>query len=138
MRRYEDELLCFLIAALAGGRGGAESLVPDDACRPDVSVAASSGTSPTFSWQPDCASGRLEVIHVRSGDLMWGVAGGQSSAGEPPAAIYGGVKYGQVPPEAYALTSTALLSAGQQYRVTLFSVDQRGAATPVGSTRFTP
>jgi hypothetical protein len=138
MRRHGGKLSCFLIAAVASGCGGAESLLPLDACRPEVALAASTGASPTFSWEPDCASGRLEVIHVRSGDLMWGVAGDQPSAGEPPAAIYSGVKYGQVPLGAYALGWTALLSAGQQYRVTLFSVDQRGAATSVGSTTFTP
>jgi hypothetical protein len=138
MWRHGGKLLYFFIAAVTNGCGGAESLLPPDACRFEVALAASTGTSPTFSWEPDCASGRLEVIHVRSGDLMWGVAGGQSSAAEPPAPIYSGVKYGQVPPGAFALGLTALLSAGQQYRVTLFSVDQRGTATAVGSTTFTP
>jgi hypothetical protein len=80
----------------------------------------------------------LEVTHVRSGDLMWGVVGGQASAAEPPAAIYSGVKYGEVPPGAYALSWIALLSVGQQYRATVFSVDQRSAATSVGSITFTP
>jgi hypothetical protein len=127
-----------VIAALASACGGPESLLPADACRPEVALEASTGTSPTFSWEPDCASGRLEVTHVRSGDLMWGVAGGQPSAGDPPAAIYSGVKYGEVPAQAYALSWTALLGAGQQYRATLFSVDQRGVATVVGSTTFTP
>jgi hypothetical protein len=127
-----------LLAALAGACGGAEPLLPPDACRPQVALTASTGRSPTFSWEPDCAGGRLEVVHVRSGDLMWGVVGNQSSSGDPPAAIYSGVKYGEVPPGAYALGWVALLSEGQQYRVTVFSVDQRGVTTSVGSTTFTP
>ena len=116
------QLLSLAVAALAGACGGADSLLPPDACRPQVALGASTGTTPTFSWEPECASGRLEVIHVRSGDLMWGVAGGRDSAGEPPAAIYSGVKYGEVPPGAYALSFIALLSVGQQYRATFFSV----------------
>ena len=59
-------------------------------------------------------------------------------SGEPPAAIYSGVAYGEVPDQAYALSSMALLSDGQGYRLTVFSVDQRALATTVGSTTFTP
>ena len=137
---YSDwvKLVYPAVVATASACGGPESLLPADACRLQVALAVSPGSSPTFSWEPDCASGRLEVVHVRSGDLMWGVAGVQASAAEPPTAIYSGVTYGQVPPGAYALTSLALLSAGQQYRATVFSVDQRGAASSVGSTAFTP
>jgi hypothetical protein len=138
MDRNWRNLLYPAVAALASACGGPESLLPIDACRTQVALAASTGTSPTFSWEPDCASGRLEVLHVRSGDLMWGVVGDQPSAGDPPVAIYSGVKYGEVPPGAYALGWVALLSAGQQYRLTLFSVDQRGVAASVGSTTFTP
>ena len=138
MWRNRDKLLYPAVVVLSSACGGAESLLPPDACRPQVTLASSAGTSPTFAWEPDCAIGRLEVTHVRSGDLMWGVAGDQPSAGEPPAAVYSGVTYGEVPDQAYALSSTALLSDGQGYRLTVFSVDQRGVATIVGSTTFTP
>ena len=138
MCRNWDKLLYPAIVALSSACGGAESLLPPDACRPQVTLAISAGTSPTFAWEPDCVIGRLEVTHVRSDDLMWGVAGDQPSAGEPPAAIYSGVTYGEVPDQAYALSSMALLSDGQGYRLTVFSVDQRGVATTVGSTTFTP
>jgi hypothetical protein len=137
MCRNWDKLLYPAIVALSSACGGAESLLPPDACRPQVTLAISAGTSPTFAWEPDCERSSRSP-HVRSDDLMWGVAGDQPSAGEPPAAIYSGVTYGEVPDQAYALSSMALLSDGQGYRLTVFSVDQRGVATTVGSTTFTP
>ena len=135
MYRNVGNLLYLSIAGFASACGGTES---DAMCRSDVALVVTTGTSPIFSWEPDCAVGLLGVADLQGGGgMMWGVAGNQP-AGEPQAAIYSGVRYGDVPPGAHALIETTPLSTGRLYRVSVYSVDGRGVATSVGSNLFTP
>ena len=96
------------------------------ACTSGVSVAAGSGTTPKFTWTPNCSVAGLFVQRVSDGVNMWTV-----STTDTP--LKSGISYGDetIP----GTTSAALtLTAGTQYRVGLVNATGVELATRL----FTP
>lgn len=102
----------------AGGCSGERGFAPRAACRGAVTVAATSESSPLFTWAPDCAVSRLRVVgppNMGVSDVRWDVRGGQ-------AGIASGVRYGLVPPGATQEVAPRTLS-GTSLNVEVFSAD---------------
>jgi hypothetical protein len=103
------------------------------ACTGAVTIAVSSGTSPSFSWTPAC---RLFFVNVELGATdQWNIISDSTNAIAPP------VHYGLVPAGARQLTASVTpLQVGQTYDVNLFywtgPGPQDGAF--MGSKNFTP
>jgi hypothetical protein len=99
------------------------------ACTGAVTVTVSGGTTPTFSWTPQCAI--VALIVEEGADDRWSVFA-NSDAGFGPGVVYGS------PPVGGSQTAVAQpLRAGVLHNVTLF----RGPlSAPVVSTTksFTP
>jgi hypothetical protein len=98
-----------------------------------VTIAVSSGTSPSFSWTPAC---RLFLVNVElgAGD-QWGIISDSANAIAPP------VQYGVVPAGAEQSTSEVTpLVPGQTYDVNLlyWSGPDAQDGTFIGSREFTP
>jgi len=109
---------------------------PSDAlpvCTDPVTIAVSSGTSPSFSWTPAC---RLFFVNVELGPTdQWSIISDSTNAIAPP------VQYGVVPAGALQSSSGATsLQAGRTYDVNLFYWSGPGAqdGTFIGSRDFTP
>jgi hypothetical protein len=102
-------------------------------CSGQVTIAVSSGLTPSFSWTPAC---RLFFVNVELGAAdQWSVISDGNNAIAPP------VQYGVVPPGAEQSSSGVTpLVAGQTYDVNLFYWTGPGAqdGTLIGSLEFTP
>jgi len=102
-------------------------------CTGAVTIAVSSGTSPSFNWTPAC---RLFFVNVELGATdQWNIASDSTNAIAPP------VQYGVVPAGARQLTPNVTpLQAGQTYDVNLFYWTGPGAqdGSFIGSQNFTP
>ncbi len=95
-------------------------------CTSGVSVAASAGVTPNFTWTPNCSVAGLFVQRVSDGKNMWTV-----STTDTP--LKSGITYGDesIP----GTTSAALtLSVGTQYRVGLVNA----SGTELATRLFTP
>ena len=109
---------------------------PSDAppvCTGPVTIAVSSGTSPSFSWTPAC---HLFFVNVELGATdQWTIISDSTNAIAPP------VRYGIVPAGAQQSSSDVTpLQAGQTYDVNLAYWSGPGAqdGTLIGSQDFTP
>ena len=106
---------------------------PPPVCTGPVTIAVSSGASPSFSWAPAC---RLFFINVELGATdQWSIISDSTNAIAPP------VRYGVVPAGAQQSSSEVTpLQLGQTYDVNLFYWSGPGAqdGTFVGSQEFTP
>ncbi len=106
---------------------------PAAACTGPVTIAVSSGTSPSFSWTPAC---RLFFVNVELGASdQWSIISDSTDAITPP------VQYGVVPAGAQQSSSEVTpLVPGQTYDVNLFYWTGPGAqdGTFIGSREFTP
>ena len=102
-------------------------------CTGPVTIAVSSGTSPSFSWTPAC---RLFFVNVELGASdQWSIISDSTDAIAPP------VQYGVVPAGAQQSSSEVTpLVSGQTYDVNLFYWTGPGAqdGTLIGSRDFTP
>jgi hypothetical protein len=109
---------------------GGDGTGPDNAgpCTGDVTVSVSAGTTPTFTWEPEC---RVIALLVEQGASdMWFLEGmGQG--------IASGVRYGTVPPNAVAEDPALPLVAGTTYEVILFRGTMQDA-TVAAIREFTP
>jgi hypothetical protein len=112
-----------------------DSTSPGDlpVCTGPVTIAVSSGTSPSFSWTPAC---RLFFVNVELGASdQWSIISDSANAIAPP------VRYGVVPAGAEQSTSDVTpLEAGQTYDVNLLYWTGPDAqdGTFIGSQEFTP
>jgi hypothetical protein len=106
---------------------------PLPVCTGPVTIAVSSGTSPSFSWTPAC---RLFFVNVELGASdQWSIISDSTDAIAPP------VQYGVVPAGAQQSSSEVTpLVSGQTYDVNLFYWTGPGAqdGTFIGSQEFTP
>jgi hypothetical protein len=125
---------------IAGSGCGGDSTRPDP--RPecglfeDVTISVGPGTTPEFSWTPECGVAALSVdeIEVAPGARrrFWEVSGSQSAL-HPP------VRYG-TPPNGSSdmiVVPPAPLEVGHTYRVTLYLQILFEYST-IGSATFTP
>ena len=102
-------------------------------CTGPVTIAVSSGTSPSISWTPAC---RLFFVNVELGAAdQWSIISDSANAIAPP------VRYGVVPAGAEQSTAEVTpLEAGQTYDVNLFFWTGPDAqdGTFIGTQEFTP
>lgn len=97
-----------------------------------ITVSVTSGTTPTFSWTPDSAIGRLIV--EEGDEELWGTETDGANLYQSP------IRYGVHPPGASEDEPANPLIAGHTYRVSLFrwiSVDPESFEL-VGAQDFTP
>lgn len=97
-----------------------------------VAVSVSSGMTPTFSWTPNSAIGRL-VVEEGSEEIWSTETDGENIYGSP-------IRYGVHPPRASEDAAAKPLSAGHTYTVSLFrwiSVKPERLQL-VGEQEFTP
>ena len=107
--------------------------IPD--CTGAVSVAATAGTTPRFSWTPACQLEGLVVALPGPGAIVWNVASPTQANSISP-----GVTYGVTPKGAALVTVATQLSIGTPYTVTVFWFDDGhgGSVQSAGSLTFTP
>jgi len=125
--------LCALASLLAGiACSDGASPVEQTACTGDVTLAVTSGTTPSISWSPACKL-FLMLVEAESGDV-WGVISDGTNAIETP------VGYGVVPAGATELAAPVPLIAGAPYTVTVFRWTGPNAqdGTIIGQKVFTP
>lgn len=98
-----------LLVAMASC-GGGDDLAPPPPCNSPINVSISSGTTPTFSWTPECGISGVSVVPLPNSvpEVMWAIHADASTLGSP--IVYG---TGGSTPKA--------LVQGQLYEVT-FSV----------------
>ncbi len=119
------------LALVLGAAGCSDSSAPD--CTGPVTLTAGTGTSPSFSWSPDC---QLEGLAVTGpGGVLWNV---ESTSGTNT--ISPSVRYGSTPKGARVVTAATALAAGVTYQVTAYRYDDRqgGTIESGGATAFTP
>lgn len=129
-----------LVAFGCGGETGTNPPPPDDGpgpvdstiCAGPVNITVSSGTTPTFSWSPDCKLGRLIVM---DGLLeTWGTETLGENIYESP------IVYDVPPPGTVEPEPAVPLVAGRTYTVSVynwFSVAPESLVF-LGEKNFTP
>lgn len=124
-----------LSIALIAGNGCSTQGPNLPACTGPVTVTATSGTSPTFSWTPACQLEGLTVALPGPGAIVWSVASPNQTNSIAPS-----VRYGRTPAGATLVTGATALSAGSSYGVTLFVFDDGhgGSVQAAGSLTFVP
>lgn len=126
--------VCVLAILASGLACGYDSTSPGGqaACTGNVSVAVSSGTTPSISWTPACKA-FLVLVEDNGGDV-WGVISDGTNAIPTP------VQYGVVPPSATELTPPSALSPGTAYSVAVHRWTGPGAqdGALIGTKPFTP
>jgi hypothetical protein len=131
MRKSWMVALCCAMAACSSGPTSPGASVPE--CTGPVTIAVSSGTSPTFNWTPTC---RLFFVLVELGaEDLWGIISDSTNAIAPP------VQYGVVPAGARQFDpATIPLQTGQTYDVTLARWTGPGGddGTVIANQNFTP
>jgi hypothetical protein len=105
------------------------------ACTGAVTVAATAGTKPKFTWTPACQLEGLVVALPGPGAIVWSVASPSQANSIAP-----GVTYGVTPGGASLVTAATPLSAGTSYTVTVFWFDDGhgGSVQSAGSLTFVP
>lgn len=101
-------------------------------CDSSVTISVTPGTSPIFTWTPECTVFSLGVELTNTDEDQWVIV---SDAGDNT--IEPGVEYGQVPPGASQAAEARILMSGEAYTVVvirLFGEDQILA----GFTEFVP
>jgi hypothetical protein len=95
------------------------SAPPAEACTDDqaVTVHASAGTRPAFSWTPACGMTSIMVFPAAGPPAAWVVYGGSSAASNP---LRSGIRYGQAPNGSFEATPEAALEVGTEYQVLVY------------------
>lgn len=118
-----------VIAAGADGAIFSYSRPADASCPATVSVSISGGTTPTFSWSPDCP---VNLVLVEEGASDMWLIWGDGNVFEP------GVRYGDNHPCAVDFRYEGPLVAGVEYDVILYRYDGLGNYTTIAIKNFRP
>jgi hypothetical protein len=116
--------LAVIVVSACGGRGAGST----DPGGNTVTVIASAGTTPTYTWSGPTAV-TIDVARASAPSVsVWGISSPTTRN------IPSGTQHGVVPPGATATATTEpVLTAGIKYRVTVALVDGTS-----GSVDFTP
>ena len=123
--------ICLSAAAIPSCR---DSSAPSlSACTSDsVTITASSGLTPTFSWTPNCRTDQVWVQAVlppsAGSGMQWIIAA--KTAGKGVAAP---IRYGDVPIDMEEVLPTTPLQSGATYRVFV-----AGGGAEIGQAEFKP
>lgn len=119
---------------LAAPACGSDTTSPSEqaACTGNVTVSVSSGTTPSFTWDPACKA-YFVLVETAGGDV-WGVISEDGTN-----AIATPVRYGVVPTGATERSPPSPLSAGTAYSVSVFRwTGPPEDGTLIGTKTFTP
>ncbi len=126
-------VLCFVPALTSSSDSPAPGTLPD--CGLGVNLTVSSGTTPTFDWNPECRVGFLSVQETGDTDL-WSIF-----AVNMTNAIAPGVTYGLVPEGAVQDGPLEPLSPGTTYFMGIVVFEPEGQDENfeiVATAMFTP
>lgn len=120
-----------IVAGLACGSTGPS--LPE--CTGPVSITATTGAHPRFTWTPSCQLEGVVVALPGPGAVLWSV-----SSTTQRNTIAPGVTYGRTPAQATVGTAPGVLTIGASYTVTLFWLDDGhgGSIQSAGSVAFVP
>jgi hypothetical protein len=122
-----------LLVAVGGCGGGTEpALVP---CSGNLAIVVSTGTTPSFTWTPQCGANRLRVDVV---DPVVGASGTEWEISSVSGQFGPPVRYGTTPDGADVGVAPAPLRTGTAYRVTVLRAGGEAISLGAGSTVFTP
>ena len=128
-----------LLALLAACSDAPQEVALEECPDNQVSVVVSGGTTPTFSWTPQCGMASLDVFPSAGGSSLWVLYSGERSADNP---FRSGIQYGHAPSGAVEVTGPVPLSAGTEYTVILYRCigDPSGCGVRLqaGFARFRP
>jgi hypothetical protein len=134
-RRTRARFACFITSCslFLFSCGGVVDPPPFPTCTGPVTLTVSAGTTPTFSWTPDCALGRLVVEEGFA--ERWGTEAPGDNIYRSP------ITYGIRPPGSTEEEPAAPLRAGSTYKVTVFrwvSYAPVESLQVLGQVQFTP
>lgn len=94
-------------------------------------LEVSSGTTPTFTWRPECRLGALSVRRANDSEVMWYI--------NTHWQLAPGIRYGAAPTGALVRVAPKPLEGGVRYVVYVMLPAYATSRVPVlGSERFTP
>ena len=114
--------------AYFGLKGGDEA---DPCDTPNYAISVSPGTSPTFSWSPDCPVEQVQVSRSSDNVRMWSIAAQDEIFRSP-------VAYGSDHPQNQAPKGARGLVPGVGYVVSVFRHTSDGQQLHQSSASFTP
>jgi hypothetical protein len=113
--------------------------VPEECPNNQVSVSVSSGSVPTFTWDPACGIASLDVFPAAGGSSLWVLYSGQQADENP---FRSGLRYGRAPAGAIQVTGPTPLVTGTEYTIIVYRFLSEGGALgtllAAGSTTFRP
>ena len=129
--RLLRSLFAIVLASLALAACAGDPAAP---ARPDcpasgVALTVGAGTTPAFSWTPQCRVSALRVQTAVGDTVYWEVGRDDERLDAP-------LQYGTVPPGAAERAPARPLAAGRAYRVVL--VQQVGVGRVLATQPFTP
>jgi hypothetical protein len=133
MRRFSHApaLACALLFPIAAACADPSAAVTSCSV---LTIQATAGTTPTFSWDAACPVSALQVALAGPGPILWGAISPDQSNSIPAPVVYGGTPTGA----AMTANMVQFLVKGTTYQITLYRVDAGGMPRPVGAKAFTP
>jgi hypothetical protein len=121
----------FPLSLILAVGGCSETASPED-CEPEttsVTATVTSGSTPSFDWDPACGVALL-LIEEEASD-QWSIATPESSWDTPDQAnqIFPPVRYGQVPARATESGEPSTLQEGTVYELVLWRIIPQGGST---------
>ena len=129
-RRIATYSILILFACGCSGVDDASNLPQ---CDGPVAVSVSSGTTPTFSWTPQCQAGQV-VVTISSGFLTLWLATGTDNTNT----LRPGIRYGHPPDTAALGTPPLQVGAPDTVHVLRATGDSVAPFEAIGSADFTP
>lgn len=104
-------------------------------CRTGVAVGVSAGTTPIFTWSPECLMSEVVVTRASDDQSMWRLGHSTAPVDE---VIHPPLAYGATQPGVISTTPLDL-ETGTEYVVFVFSYDLlNGGSQLQGEANFTP
>jgi hypothetical protein len=82
-----------------------------------VTLTATQGAVPTFSWSPSCGMSSMQVFPSSGGASVWVFYGGEQAETNP---FRSPINYGHAPSGAFVATGPEPLRAGTEYTVIVY------------------
>jgi hypothetical protein len=122
-------LLSLAFALLGASACGVSVFGLEGQCPKEVGLSVSSGTQPTFSWNPNCDVVELQVY--QGGEVVWSVHAFDGSFDSP-------VRYGDTPKGVTQQLGPEPLRADITYRVVIHEPGPGQSLRTIAAAEFTP